>query len=357
MTSASLPKSSTSIDEEGSPVARRVPTRGMSKDNIVMGSAVPISQLAPDVNNAKLMQAAPYPDSLTTAPISVESAPNDSRSSSTTLLESQTAKRMFESSNPGGLEAPLSTSLPTSSPLDGTSTLASKRSASELGWYSDVQASRPSQSSPDPPRAPDRHANRKSYHPNLNPVKASPTTERPATPEQVPAAAAPPRSEGKVKISGPISGVAIPAGFKFGSKEPAPAELTVTPMNDRREKAKSRSFWGFGGRNNGGRCPLPYKHSSYVLFYPTTATGSERAPVPAMATAPVFGVPIEESLSVAEIAGLPAIAFRCIEYLEEKKADQEEGIYRLSGSSAVIKGLKDRFNTGEPPRWTSRDRL
>ena len=29
-----------------------------------------------------------------------------------------------------------------------------------------------------------------------------------------------------------------------------------------------------------------------------------------------------------------------------KKADQEEGIYRLSGSSAVIKSLKDRFNSG-----------
>ena len=29
-----------------------------------------------------------------------------------------------------------------------------------------------------------------------------------------------------------------------------------------------------------------------------------------------------------------------------KQADQEEGIYRLSGSSAVIKSLKDRFNSG-----------
>jgi RalA-binding protein 1 len=50
---------------------------------------------------------------------------------------------------------------------------------------------------------------------------------------------------------------------------------------------------------------------------------------------------------VAQIANLPAVAFRCIQYLEAKKADQEEGIYRLSGSSAVIKSLKDRFNAGE----------
>lgn len=61
----------------------------------------------------------------------------------------------------------------------------------------------------------------------------------------------------------------------------------------------------------------------------------------------VFGVPLEESLDVAQIANLPAIVFRSIQYLEAKQADQEEGIYRLSGSSAVIKSLKDRFNLGE----------
>ena len=60
----------------------------------------------------------------------------------------------------------------------------------------------------------------------------------------------------------------------------------------------------------------------------------------------VFGTPLEESLEVAQIANLPAIVFRCIKYLESKKAEQEEGIYRLSGSSAVIKSLKDRFNSG-----------
>ena len=56
---------------------------------------------------------------------------------------------------------------------------------------------------------------------------------------------------------------------------------------------------------------------------------------------------MDEALDVAEIANLPAVIFRCIQYLEAKNADQEEGIYRLSGSSAVIKGLKDRFNMGE----------
>ena len=61
----------------------------------------------------------------------------------------------------------------------------------------------------------------------------------------------------------------------------------------------------------------------------------------------VFGVSIVDALGVAQIANLPAVVFRCIQYLEAKKAEQEEGIYRLSGSSAVIKSLKDRFNAGQ----------
>jgi RalA-binding protein 1 len=60
----------------------------------------------------------------------------------------------------------------------------------------------------------------------------------------------------------------------------------------------------------------------------------------------VFGATLEEAVEVAEIDNLPAIVYRCIQYLEAKKADQEEGIYRLSGSTAVIKNLKDRFNMG-----------
>ncbi|WWD21701.1 hypothetical protein CI109_106187 [Kwoniella shandongensis] len=84
---------------------------------------------------------------------------------------------------------------------------------------------------------------------------------------------------------------------------------------DRDRKAKSRGFWGFGKTQ-------------------------ERVAHP-----PVFGVPLTDSLAIASVANLPAIVFRCIEYLEAKKAEEEEGVYRLSGSSAVIKGLKDRFDS------------
>ncbi|ADV24443.1 signal transducer, putative [Cryptococcus gattii WM276] len=86
-----------------------------------------------------------------------------------------------------------------------------------------------------------------------------------------------------------------------------------TVEKERDKKAKSRGFWGFGRSID-------------------------------KVTKPVFGVPLTDSLAVANIGGLPAIVFRCIEYLEAKKAGDEEGIYRLSGSSAVIKGLKEKFD-------------
>lgn len=76
-------------------------------------------------------------------------------------------------------------------------------------------------------------------------------------------------------------------------------------------------------------------------------SGEKPPPMATYVSRAVFGVALDESLDVAQIASLPAIVFRCIQYLEAKQADQEEGIYRLSGSSAVIKSLKDRFNAGE----------
>ncbi|OXG12598.1 RalA-binding protein 1 [Cryptococcus neoformans Tu401-1] len=97
---------------------------------------------------------------------------------------------------------------------------------------------------------------------------------------------------------------------------PSTLSLGVTsPIveKERDRKAKSRGFWGFG-------------------------RSTEKA------IKPVFGVPLTDSIAVANVAGLPAIVFRCIEYLEAKKAEDEEGIYRLSGSSAVIKGLKEKFD-------------
>ncbi|KAI5989328.1 hypothetical protein EDD15DRAFT_2171667 [Pisolithus albus] len=286
------PRSSTSSSQDTTATSgNKHAVKTLSKDNILKGAAVPISQLALDAGNAKFFQTAPIPE------------------------------RLLEHSN-GETELPLSTSLPTTSPLDSAGQgLVSFRANSELGHYVDTDRSVIVQGQDHGVAAdPGKHnegRHRKSYYHGLTSMSLSPVA--PTFPDRAPSpdlGSTPMKhgeSNGKVKISGPLNGAPIPLGYKFGSKEgEGPSS------NDRREKAKSRSFWGFGS-----------KPADKVVSVPRA----------------VFAVPLEESLDVAEIARLPAVVFRCIQYLEAKKAEKEEGIYRLSGSSAVIKGLRDRFNT------------
>ncbi|KAI9007469.1 hypothetical protein CLU79DRAFT_778495 [Phycomyces nitens] len=61
----------------------------------------------------------------------------------------------------------------------------------------------------------------------------------------------------------------------------------------------------------------------------------------------VFRVPLEEAVRVSRVSEkyeLPAVVFRCIEYLDAKNAVLEEGLYRLSGSNMMMKSLKERFD-------------
>ncbi|KAJ3032040.1 UNVERIFIED_CONTAM: hypothetical protein HDU68_008073 [Siphonaria sp. JEL0065] len=61
----------------------------------------------------------------------------------------------------------------------------------------------------------------------------------------------------------------------------------------------------------------------------------------------IFGAPLEHGIAISRISDdleLPAIVYRCIEYLDYYKASQEEGIYRLSGTSTTIQQLKYLFN-------------
>nr|GAT55103.1 predicted protein [Mycena chlorophos] len=223
-------------------------------------------------------------------------------------------------------------SLPDSSPLSNAAASSStpdvtfQRANSEQGYYPDMPNGTPRrrQHSPEQHR---REGAPKGFQPTLDTVVSSPITPLPPQSDR------PHSPDSKVKISGPINGAPIPAGYKFGGKDAAPAEpSTPASASDRREKVKSRSFWGFGRPGAGGE---------------KAEKSSEKAPSVPVANFPhraVFGVSLEESLDVAQIENLPAIVYRCIQYLQTKKADQEEGIYRLSGSSAVIKALKDRFN-------------
>ncbi|KAI0741463.1 hypothetical protein C8Q80DRAFT_1221534 [Daedaleopsis nitida] len=280
------------------------PVRRTTKDVLIAkGPAVPISQLAQDLNNSKLFNGPQYPDEA-----SISSSPAKASSFVASLQEA---------------DAPMSSSLPVSSPLVEEQEMAPppvQRANSELGHYSDLDRGGPTL------RSPEQLKQRQKMRMSMKPTAKPPSIpERSSSPEKdlnTPRVDA----HGKVKISGPMNGTLIPAGYKFGAKEAPPPEQPppMPTSNDRREKTKSRSFknWGFGKSHDKS---VPAAMPTYV----------PRA---------VFGVSLEESLDVAQIGSLPAIVFRCIQYLEAKKAEQEEGIYRLSGSSAVIKSLKDRFN-------------
>ncbi|KAI9464570.1 hypothetical protein BJY52DRAFT_1249989 [Lactarius psammicola] len=335
-TPSNQPRSSTSSTapaDLSSPYRdRRQGQRAMSKDDINVSSAVPLSQLPPDPLNAKLFQATPqYEDAPSNSSKGVNIPPG-SEQPTPVFTDAQTAKRLLDkgqsSSSTSSAESPLSSSLPTSSPLDTVggdfAPSIGPRANSELGHYPDLvdprgnHGGRNPQPSPEHPRQ--RQGRRTSLHPTSEsalPSESPSPGDRSASPEGISQSA--PRAEmpAKVKISGPMNGTPIPPGHKFGAKEPA----VETAQSDRRDKVKSRMFqWGW--RQQGEK--------------PITPVHVHRA---------VFGVTLEESLEIAEIAGLPAIVFRCIQYLEKMEADQEEGIYRLSGSSAVIKSLKDKFNT------------
>ncbi|KAJ7050578.1 hypothetical protein C8F01DRAFT_1178873 [Mycena amicta] len=249
--------------------------------------------------------------------------------------DSQTARRVMEPQ-----QRPQPSSLPDSSPLSnavaasGPEAPLYQRANSEQGYYPDMQNGTQRSRRQHSPEHHRREGAQKGFQPTLNTVASSPIT--PGPPQLERQQERPPSPESKVKasgkISGPMNGSPIPAGYKFGGKDGPPAEpATPASASDRREKAKSRSFWGFGRPGAGGE---KIEKSEKGGHAPTT-NYTHRA---------VFGVSLEESLDVVQIANLPAIVFRCIQYLEAKKADQEEGIYRLSGSSAVIKSLKDRFN-------------
>ncbi|KAI6161727.1 hypothetical protein EDD17DRAFT_657630 [Pisolithus thermaeus] len=322
------PRSSTSSSQDttATPGNKRA-VRTVSKDDISKGAAMPISQLALDASNAKFFQTAPIPESTsvddpqayTTSP--TKSSHHHAVDRDNDVSTDGHSRRLPEHSN-GATEPPLSTSLPTTSPLDSAGQgLVSFRANSELGHYIDTDRSVIGQGQDhgvitDPGKPYEGRRDRKSYYPALSSMSLSPVA--PTFPDRAPSpdlASTPMKHgelNGKVKISGPLNGAPIPLGYKFGSKDgEGPSS------SDRREKAKSRSFWGFGS-----------KPADKVVSVPRA----------------VFAVPLEESLDVAEIARLPAVVFRCIQYLEAKKAEKEEGIYRLSGSSAVIKGLRDRFN-------------
>lgn len=135
-------------------------------------------------------------------------------------------------------------------------------------------------------------------------------------------------------ISGPTNGAVIQDAGAWGNKA-----ATST-------KEKKRSIWGFRTRSSYDLASQ-LQASNDTPMTPSQSTFGERRDF----VRPVFGIPLAEAVQFCPPQGigvdteLPAVVYRCIEYLKAKGAESEEGIFRLSGSNVVVKALKERFNT------------
>ncbi|OAX84277.1 hypothetical protein ACJ72_01366 [Emergomyces africanus] len=138
-----------------------------------------------------------------------------------------------------------------------------------------------------------------------------------------------PQSPSFKSISGPTNGVKIQDAVAWGNKIPPPMST----------KEKKRSIWGFRAATTADLANQIQTHEA------SNNSPNERRE----AVRAVFGLPLAEAVEYCGVpginTGLPAVVYRCIDYLRAKDAALEEGIFRLSGSNVVIRALKEKFNT------------
>ncbi|KAL8289237.1 hypothetical protein RB597_001035 [Gaeumannomyces tritici] len=144
-------------------------------------------------------------------------------------------------------------------------------------------------------------------------------------------------SQSAYAISGPRDPQPIADLASWGSKTPAVSALEE-------KKARKRSFFGFSKARTSSD-----GNDSLFGGDSNTVPGSSGPNGYSGPIRQVFGAPLGEAVrynAPFDIkVPLPAVVYRCIQYLEFKNAIAEEGIFRLSGSNVVIKQLRERFNT------------
>jgi RalA-binding protein 1 len=150
---------------------------------------------------------------------------------------------------------------------------------------------------------------------------------------------------GKTMSSQPAFSISAPKDFQvITENQPLGSKLGMAlapaPTQDEK-KARKRSFFGFGPKNrtsSDGQDSL-FGSDSASISSQQTQSGPVRQ---------VFGASLAEAVrynSPVDVrVPLPAVVYRCIQYLEAQNAILEEGIFRLSGSNVVIKALRERFN-------------
>ncbi|KAK3354336.1 hypothetical protein B0H65DRAFT_8847 [Neurospora tetraspora] len=129
-------------------------------------------------------------------------------------------------------------------------------------------------------------------------------------------------------------------GTKLGMGPSAP--LPAPPVVEKAPRPR-RSIFGWGDSKEKAGKSVDAHHTLFGENSHAGAGMNSHGPV-----RPVFGAPLAEAVRynapVDVRVPLPAVVYRCIQYLDAKDAINEEGIFRLSGSNVVIKQLKERFN-------------
>ncbi|KAI1824469.1 hypothetical protein F4861DRAFT_254934 [Xylaria intraflava] len=138
-------------------------------------------------------------------------------------------------------------------------------------------------------------------------------------------------------ISAPKDPYIISDSAAWGSK----TNLLPPGPSVEEKKQRKRSFFGFGPKarsSSDDQDPLS-NSSGGSTPQPQADRGSVRQ---------VFGAPLAEAVRycgpIDSNVPIPAVVYRCIQYLDVKNAVEEEGIFRLSGSNVLIKQLRERFN-------------
>lgn len=168
------------------------------------------------------------------------------------------------------------------------------------------------------------------YSDTPSPSNASSHTPDPSLHETAPAS--------KSMISAPINGSKISDVGLWGNRSAAPG--------------------GSKDRDRGMRNLFHFRKSSSEQLVPQQPQPQQYSAPPKRTdlqarrqghVRPVFGMQLSEAVEyyspVDVEVYLPAVVYRCIEYLRVKDAANEEGLFRLSGSNIVVRSLKDRFNS------------
>jgi RalA-binding protein 1 len=169
--------------------------------------------------------------------------------------------------------------------------------------------------------------------------KHSGTPSPPVNGHDLDAVSQSPQSQTSKSISAPKNAQVIQDAGAWGNKH------NLAPLVVEDKKQKKRSFFGFGSSK-----PRPAGDSPDVGPNDSNSNLSQMAYEQHGPIRPVFGAPLAEAVRYSHPADvpnieLPAVVYRCIEYLDAQNAAMEEGIFRLSGSNVVIKQLRERFNT------------